>query len=478
MVERRVSVSPNKTLDYSSKDENKKTQRPKSRMIRSPGQVLRKVLLFVCFIQVVVTVYLAFCIYNSAFSTLKGIKNLPKLEDRQRYIPPQKEGHQKLILDFDIGKHEADIVLAEQEMSPHEGQEAVVQLGDGEGSGKQVRLRRLPVVELWSKAAIGSYLWHHILEGPESLDDSIQGATVGELQMTAFMLRYRSGPGITPETVPEDVRSLVLVVNGRTDEKVKEARLWLDHLQAQNVPPTTILVMLGNEQCDNGWVTSYLAPKGVVVAVLVTYDDPRVDQHTFHQWPLGVATYRQFPLIKEEQISPEAPRKYMCNLRATIYPNSSRSELYKFLKNSTLTSSQCHIKVRESWVSNESPDAMDEYVQTLLDSDLTLCPAGMNTETYRVYEALGTGSTPVIEAVVTNGHCAASPWRLLKRHDPPVIWVKSWDNLGKVLAKERRYSKQYKALRRLRVFQWYEWFKLRMRDSFVSIVTTSLLQPG
>lgn len=55
------------------------------------------------------------------------------------------------------------------------------------------------------------------------------------------------GPGITPETVPEDVRSLVLVVNGRTDEKVKEARLWLDHLQAQNAPPTTILVMLGNE---------------------------------------------------------------------------------------------------------------------------------------------------------------------------------------------------------------------------------------
>lgn len=59
---------------------------------------------------------------------------------------------------------------------------------------------------------------------------------------------------------------------------------------------------------------------------------------------------------------------------------------------------------------------------------------------FRVYEALGTGSTPVIEDVVTKGHCAASPWRLLKRHDPPVIWVKSWDNLGKVFAKERRYE--------------------------------------
>lgn len=43
-----------------------------------------------------------------------------------------------VISDFDIGKHEADIVLAEQEMRPHEGQEAVVQLSDAEGSGKQV----------------------------------------------------------------------------------------------------------------------------------------------------------------------------------------------------------------------------------------------------------------------------------------------------------------------------------------------------
>ena len=58
-------------------------------------------------------------------------------------------------------------------------------------------------------------------------------------------------------------------------------------------------------------------------------------------------SYRQFPLIKEEQLSPETPRKFMCNLRATIYPNSSRSDLYKFLKNNTLTSSQCHVKVRQ-----------------------------------------------------------------------------------------------------------------------------------
>lgn len=51
----------------------------------------------------------------------------------------------------------------------------------------------IPVVEVWGKAAIGSYLWQHILEGEESLDETMPGATVGELRMPAFVLRYRSG---------------------------------------------------------------------------------------------------------------------------------------------------------------------------------------------------------------------------------------------------------------------------------------------
>ena len=44
------------------------------------------------------------------------------------------------------------------------------------------------------------------------------------------------------------------------------------------------------QKCDNHWIDKYLAPKGPVTSVLLTYDDPRVDHVTFHQWPLGVAT--------------------------------------------------------------------------------------------------------------------------------------------------------------------------------------------
>lgn len=51
---------------------------------------------------------------------------------------------------------------------------------------------------------------------------------------------------------------------------------------------------------------------------------------------------------------------------------------------------------------------------------------------------MSSGSTPVIEDVATPGHCDITPWRLLKKHGPPAIFVKSWEQLPKILAKERR----------------------------------------
>lgn len=446
-------------------------------MTKGPYYVLRRVLLGVCFIQVIITGFLAICIFNSAFSSVKGIKNLPQLRPKPVIGGQQRTGHEKKVIDFDIGENQAAIVLSQRDVRPlRQGED--VKWDDDAARNNAVGSVSLPVVEMWGKAAVGTYLWHHILDGQESLDELIPGATVGELVMPAFVLRYRSGPGIVPETVPHDTTHLVLVINGRTEDKLNDAMVWLDDLVTWETPPVTTVVMLGNEKCENKWIDKYLVPKGPVTSVLVTYDDPRVDQGTFHQWPLGVATYRQFPVIDEEQILPEAPRKFVCNLRATLHPNTSRIDLHTFLKNDEFASTHCFISVRENWLPNETPNSMNDYVTSLLQSDLTLCPVGMNSETYRVYEALAAGSTPVIEDVQTKGHCDSKAWRLLKKHGPPVIWIKSWEQLPKILAKEKRYSKQYKALRRLRVSQWYEWFKLKMRDRFISIVTSSLLRPG
>ncbi|XP_069988064.1 ribitol-5-phosphate xylosyltransferase 1 isoform X1 [Penaeus vannamei] len=474
--QRRNSMEP-LLEEETVKKVNVKYDKLEKQKLGGPGMVLRRILLGMCLIQFAITAYLALCIYNSAYSSVKGVKNLPQLKAQRNKDGTDRKQPAKKNGEFDIGENQAAIVMAQQDVKPHVVRDIEVKWNDA-AQAKLLASVDIPVVEVWGKAAIGSYLWQHILEGEESLDETMPGATVGELRMPAFVLRYRSGPGVIPETVPRDVKYLVLVVNGRTPEKIKDAKQWLNELKMWDMPPEILLVMLGNEKCDNEWVLNYVSPKGPVVTVLLTYDDPRVDQKIFYQWPLGVATYRQFPVIEEEQVSPEAPRKYVCNLRVTLHPNSSRIALHKFLKNDGYASNNCFISVREKWLPNETPESMNEYVWSLLQSDLTLSPAGMNTETYRVYEAMSAGSTPVIEDVATPGHCDTSPWRLLKKHGPPAIFVKSWEQLPKILAKERRFSKQYKALRRLRVFQWYEWFKLKMRDRFIAIISSNLIHHG
>ena len=92
------------------------------------------------------------------------------------------------------------------------------------------------------------------------------------------------------------------------------------------------------------------------------------------------------------------------------------------------------------WKANESEESLKDYIHLLNSSDLTLCPAGFNTETYRVYEAISAGSIPVIEDTPSKGNCdPVNGWRLLKKYNPPVIWVKNWTrDLGEILEKEKR----------------------------------------
>ena len=49
------------------------------------------------------------------------------------------------------------------------------------------------------------------------------------------------------------------------------------------------------------------------------------------------------------------------------------------------------------WSASESNESAGLYRSVLQDSDFTLCPNGINEETYRIYEALSYGSIPIIE---------------------------------------------------------------------------------
>ena len=108
-------------------------------------------------------------------------------------------------------------------------------------------------------------------------------------------LRFRTGPGVSPTTVPSDVTHLVLVLNGREQTKVVFSQVWLRSLSLLSRLKHTAVVLLGNESCDNSWTKPYMRTRGGPLdQVFLVYDSTEVDGRMVLQWPLGVATYVVF----------------------------------------------------------------------------------------------------------------------------------------------------------------------------------------
>lgn len=328
-------------------------------------------------------------------------------------------------------------------------------------------------VEIWGKAAIGLYLWEHILEGP--LKERLGGVwSYGQKQIRNIRFTFRTGPGVVPDKVPKQTRNLVLVINGRESEKVAFAKAWLDSLE--NFPNLrhVAVVMLGNERCENEWLFSYMQKSGGPVQVaFIVYDIPYADSVTFHQWPLGVATYRNFPNVQFLSVDVQQRRKFRCNFLGTVYPNSSRVVLQTIIKAFKLDD-VCFIKTRDSWAPQESSESANDFRYALTNSDLTLNPVGMNTECYRIYEACSYGSVPVVEDVATPGKCRdddkVSPLYLLKKFGAPFIYVKDWRELPRILENEKRLTHEQIVERRQKILSWYASFKEALRDKFVDVI--------
>lgn len=107
-----------------------------------------------------------------------------------------------------------------------------------------------------------------------------------------MLYRFFTGPGIGPQSIPTDSSNIVLVLNGREASKVSVARGWLDYVvQHSSQFHNVAVVLLGNERCNNSWITKYMLKSGgPVKAAFVVYDSSYVDNDLFFQWPLGVAT--------------------------------------------------------------------------------------------------------------------------------------------------------------------------------------------
>lgn len=214
---------------------------------------------------------------------------------------------------------------------------------------------------------------------------------------------------------------------------------------------------------------------GHIDAVFLVYDSPLVDNIEFFQWPLGVATYRGFPdFSKGQSIDLTSPRSHLCNFLGTVYHNSSRQTLVQMLESPKLQD-ECIVRGRDKWTPLETGESLNFYIDALLKSDLTLNPVGLNTECYRIYEALSLGSIPVVEDIVTPGTCdrqySNSPLRLLKKYNAPLILIKTWKDLHKVLTEESQRTLGHKVERRLAAVQWYADFKKKMKHELVNVIS-------
>ncbi|KAA0715118.1 UDP-D-xylose:ribitol-5-phosphate beta1,4-xylosyltransferase [Triplophysa tibetana] len=331
-------------------------------------------------------------------------------------------------------------------------------------------------VQIWGKAAIGLYLWEHILEGPLNPPDRSSQWREGEIQSGKINFSFYTGPAVVQGHVSLDTDSGVLVLNGRVQQKISYSIQWLQYVQglvqAHSLSRVAV-VLLGNEQCNNDWISPYLKRNGGFVDLLfLVYDSPWVNDKDIFQWPLGVATYRNFPVVTLSSQMVNSARPYLCNFLGTVYKNSSRETLMSIFKQKGMEK-ECLMLAREKWFPQETTDTSRKYQMALAQSDLTLCPVGINTECYRIYEACAYGSVPVVEDVLTPGACSAdnrSPLRLLKDAGAPFIFLKDWRELSAILEKERGMSQNEKAERRMRLLEWYNGFRQQMKDKFTEVL--------
>ncbi|XP_028903754.1 ribitol-5-phosphate xylosyltransferase 1 isoform X3 [Ornithorhynchus anatinus] len=311
----------------------------------------------------------------------------------------------------------------EQIASQHRYESNLQRLKDQKFQDEPADLR----VQIWGKAAIGLYLWQHIFEGPLEPTDVKAQWREGNLKAGRTHFSFITGPAVAPGYFSVEVENVVLVLNGREETKISFATQWLLYIktliQAQKLQHVAV-VLLGNEQCNNDWISPYLRSHGGFVDLLfITYDNPWVNDQDVFQWPLGVAT----------------------------------------------------------WQPQETNESFQNYQDALLQSDLTLCPVGVNTECYRVYEACSYASVPVIEDVMTPGNCGntsssqRAPLQLLKTMGAPFIFIKNWKELPAVLEREKKMSLQEKIQRRKKLIGWYQHFRAQLKLKFINALENSFL---
>ena len=120
-------------------------------------------------------------------------------------------------------------------------------------------------------------------------------------------------------------------------------------------------------------------------------------------FPLG-ARY-EFANVEEAEILPSSKRRFLFNFVGSLSTSRSRQEMIKSIERLNTTDNipllrRSFMHTPKKWKADPNGDNdylnVDKYRSILLQSVLTLAPAGHNPECFRLYEALEAGSIPVV----------------------------------------------------------------------------------
>lgn len=110
------------------------------------------------------------------------------------------------------------------------------------------------------------------------------------------------------------------------------------------------------------------------------------------------------------------------------------------------------------------------YRDLLSESVYTLCPAGTNEESYRVWEALEAGSIPIIKS----SH-AWSPLQIPKNNGGlgphPLPTVSTWSEAVTMLKTDLPQLGEEVDLLQARVMRWWKQFKAQSQHMFREVLT-------
>jgi len=181
--------------------------------------------------------------------------------------------------------------------------------------------------------------------------------------------------------------------------------------------------------------------------------------------------------IEEDDLKPSQNRQYYLNFIASP-TNTDRRSLLNMLKENPYfakDSSKYFVHMTPGWSKMSADNAAgyikaEQYREILLESIFTLCPAGHNSEAFRIFEAVEAGSIPVI--ALNEGykrHACEDSFAPFLKTGAPFVVLNDWKELPEVL--ESLISNPEELMKRQEsLLQWNKRFWIETTSRFECLV--------